>query len=509
MSRTPEEILAGLPEIKVAPARVRNTQRSSDKPVLRAAVEEAVKRLAKTPPAIEGQGGQAHTGVVCIQTLALIPDAQAALEAMRDWNARCEPPWDEDELLARLERAAVEADVEPGSRANMAEARAQSLIEADGLPGPDTFNPSRKRNNPDGKAWNFSTLAEAENLPEPTWHFPGILPASGMGVVYGEPEKGKTWLVLDLALRLATGLGGLGRSATAPVDVVVYAGEGIRGIATKRANAWFTHHGLQRHDARLLLTGNPPNVSSQQSMDAFCQGIRDAGYNPGLIVFDTYARVLGEANLSENDPLQVNQFVQAADELKERFGCMILAIHHSGKDTSRGARGSNSLRGAIDVEWAVDANWTGKRVVAYCTKMKDWERPKDGLAFEVVDVEGTGGLVLEPLAGRDATDAVEAVAAASHDSGGGRRGRRGGSKPMTAALENGMVGEVLGQDKARVWTEAALRADLHSNFPELGSLGNVRMKLEALRNTTGGTAFYMGKQGAHHWRWREPPGDHA
>lgn len=131
MSRTPEEILAGLPEVKVEPRRERAARSGEPRPVNPAAVQEAHFMLIKTPPAIEGQGGQAHTGVVCIRTLALVPDPVMALDVMRGWNSRCEPPWDEDELLDRLQRAAVEADVEPGSRAEMALARADALVEAE------------------------------------------------------------------------------------------------------------------------------------------------------------------------------------------------------------------------------------------------------------------------------------------------------------------------------------------------------------------------------------------
>jgi AAA domain len=391
LSRSPEEILAGLPEVKVEPRRERKARDGAPKSVKPAAVQEAHFMLLKTPPAIEGQGGQAHTGVVCIRTLALIPDPEMALDVMRGWNSRCQPPWDEDELLDRLQRAAVEADVAPGSRAEMAEARAQALSEAQEFAETGNEGGSDVR-----AAWNFSTLAQAQDLPEPTWHFPNLLPSHGMGVIYGEPEKGKTWLVLDLAFRLSTGLGGLGRAASDPVDVVLYAGEGIRGIATKRAAAWFSHHGVDRANARLLLTSNPPDVSSQSSMDAFAAGIRQAGFNPGLIVFDTYARALAEAGLSENDPGDVMQYVKAAEALKQHFDAMVLAIHHSGKDAARGARGSNSLRGAIDVEWEVDADWEGRRIIATCTKMKDWERPSEPLHFAVVDVAGTGGIVLEP-----------------------------------------------------------------------------------------------------------------
>lgn len=135
--RTRAELLQGVEPVKVEPRRERVRREGVEpKTVTIAGIAEAKRMLANAPAAVEGQGGQAHTGVVCIRTLALIPDPAVALEAMRSWNARCEPPWDEEELLDRLQRAAVEADVEPGSRAEMALARANALAEADELTDP-------------------------------------------------------------------------------------------------------------------------------------------------------------------------------------------------------------------------------------------------------------------------------------------------------------------------------------------------------------------------------------
>ncbi|MEX0447229.1 hypothetical protein ABLA85_14035, partial [Xenorhabdus sp. SGI246] len=70
-------------------------------------------------------------------------------------------------------------------------------------------------------------------------------------------------------------------------------------------------------------------------------------------------------------------FVRGCDELKAKTGASILVVHHSGKDESKGARGSSAFRAALDVEYRI--NREGKKggaLVMTCTKMKDAEEPE-------------------------------------------------------------------------------------------------------------------------------------
>ena len=62
--------------------------------------------LKKTPPAIQGQGGDAHTfQVACRLVRGLDLSDADALELLHDWNQRCVPPWTDAELSAKIESA--------------------------------------------------------------------------------------------------------------------------------------------------------------------------------------------------------------------------------------------------------------------------------------------------------------------------------------------------------------------------------------------------------------------
>ncbi|WP_410962331.1 hypothetical protein, partial [Salmonella sp. SAL4355] len=62
--------------------------------------------LERQAPAVNGHGGDNHTYQVCCGTaLGHDLDEDDALEALRDWNADCEPPWSAAELRQKIRNA--------------------------------------------------------------------------------------------------------------------------------------------------------------------------------------------------------------------------------------------------------------------------------------------------------------------------------------------------------------------------------------------------------------------
>ena len=76
-------------------------------------VDRAVKYLDKIPGAISGQGGHDQTfKAACALILGYGMTVDEALPFLRAWNDRCQPPWNERELVHKLEDAAKQ----PGER---------------------------------------------------------------------------------------------------------------------------------------------------------------------------------------------------------------------------------------------------------------------------------------------------------------------------------------------------------------------------------------------------------
>ena len=69
-------------------------------------VERARRYLAALPPAVSGEHGDASTFRACCRLVRgfLLSDSDA-LTVLREWNARCVPPWTERELADKIQRA--------------------------------------------------------------------------------------------------------------------------------------------------------------------------------------------------------------------------------------------------------------------------------------------------------------------------------------------------------------------------------------------------------------------
>jgi hypothetical protein len=71
-----------------------------------------------------------------------------------------------------------------------------------------------------------------------------------------------------------------------------------------------------------------------------------------IVIVDIVSRALAGGN--ENGTEDMGAFVTALDQLRARLGCAIIAVHHIGKDASRGGRGHSLLHCAVDTEIAVE-----------------------------------------------------------------------------------------------------------------------------------------------------------
>jgi hypothetical protein len=89
-----------LPPRAARTLRMAVPQRSPD------VVERARRYLAALPAAISGQHGDIATFRACCRLVRgfMLSDADA-LAVLHDWNARCEPPWSERELVDKIRRA--------------------------------------------------------------------------------------------------------------------------------------------------------------------------------------------------------------------------------------------------------------------------------------------------------------------------------------------------------------------------------------------------------------------
>jgi hypothetical protein len=113
-------------------------------PAATAVRKQALARayVAKMPGAVEGHGGDRQTfQVACRLVIDFDLTPEQALPLLREYNARCTPPWPDDALVHKLERALQAANEKPGEHGRLLHASREGATHA-GTTRPPSADPS-------------------------------------------------------------------------------------------------------------------------------------------------------------------------------------------------------------------------------------------------------------------------------------------------------------------------------------------------------------------------------
>ncbi len=221
-----------------------------------------------------------------------------------------------------------------------------------------------------GEALPLEHFADLKASLSNAWLVRDWIVLEGLAAIYGSPGAGKSFLALDVALRIAAGWPVDGRSVKqSPVIYVV--AEGQRG-QRNRAVAFRDHHGIEGElpFAMIPCAVNllDPNADLPRLIEAIEGAVARLGGHPGLIVLDTLAATFGGGD--ENGPA-MSAYVNNMAKLRDHFGATILVVHHRPKDQLNDTlRGHGSLMGGLDTIIRVDGD---AMRLATTTKQKDGE----------------------------------------------------------------------------------------------------------------------------------------
>jgi hypothetical protein len=344
--------------------------RTSDNPITELDTEQittkAVEYLRTTAPAIEGNGGNDTTYKVAARLREIGTSEGLAFELMdKEYNPRCEPPWDPDELEKIVENAFSYATGDWGGMSGLAEFGPVEILER-----PKNRLYWLKFAEAAGKAYERAGASLIQ----------GLIDALSMVIMYGASGSCKTFVMLDLAFHIAAGLDWHGRKTRKGL-VAYIAAEGGRGIL-KRVAALKKKYEVE--DVALAIIPCPINLlNSKPDLDALVALIREAEAYYGeacqMVVVDTLSRAISGGD--ENASTDMGGFVRNVDRLREQTKAALAIVHHSGKDAARGARGHSLLRAATDTEIEI-ADRTLR-----VTKQRDIDPIKDvAFALEAVDL---------------------------------------------------------------------------------------------------------------------------
>jgi putative DNA primase/helicase len=206
--------------------------------------------------------------------------------------------------------------------------------------------------------------ADLFNAPPMRWIAQGAIPAEGLAALYGASGSGKSFLTLDMGCAVAAGDGswfGL-RVSQAPVTYVCLEGEAGMG---KRVKAWSLAHNTPLPDA-LRFIKQPFDLLSDD-VSELANAVIAGGGAGGLVIIDTLNRAAPGAD--ENSSVDMGKIIMAAKNLQNLIGGVVLLVHHTGKDATKGLRGHSSLYAALD--GAIEVVKTANRLEWSVAKSKD------------------------------------------------------------------------------------------------------------------------------------------
>ena len=232
--------------------------------------------------------------------------------------------------------------------------------------------------------WLVPADAFSEQPAPLRWQIKKWLQSEALVMVHGPSGGGKTFMVLDMVMAVASKgvvnqwFGNKVRHGS----VIYLAGEGHHGLRGRVA-AWKQHKNVSELDMWLSRHGLDLNTPAgyQKTSDA----IRALPNSPEIIVVDTLHRFLEG---DENSATDAKTMLDACSALIQEFNCSVILVHHTGvsSEAQHRARGSSAWRGALDIEISVVP---GATIEIVQRKSKDAEEAESVFAeLQSVSING-------------------------------------------------------------------------------------------------------------------------
>lgn len=217
-----------------------------------------------------------------------------------------------------------------------------------------------------------------------TWLIKSLIPASSFGVFFGPSSSLKSFLAIDICCHISTGKT-WGNQRVNKGAVVYVAAEGKSG-ASKRIKAWEIAN--QTKVDQLYVLGESVMLADDENQTTLILSIqnieKEHNEKVNLIVIDTLARCYSG---DENTTRDMTKFISGCDNIRSTIDSALLCIHHSGRDESRGGRGSSALLAACDYEFKIKRIPNSKEIILTNTKQKDSdEAPILNIDFDIINL---------------------------------------------------------------------------------------------------------------------------
>ena len=224
-----------------------------------------------------------------------------------------------------------------------------------------------------------SFLGQPSPLP---WLIKGWLPAYSTSMMFGESGIGKTFVALDMACSIASGIPWQGLRTDEGV-VAYLAGEGNFGMR-QRIASWCEEHNITNLD-NLLVSNKAIDLDSPHAASEVLSAIHEMTKEPiKLVIIDTLNNHMSG---DENSARDTRTMLNSCNVISSAVNASTMLLHHlaHSADAKFRARGSSAWKGALDA--SIMLSYEAENVIKVsCTKMKDAPEP-DNLYGELCEVD--------------------------------------------------------------------------------------------------------------------------
>ena len=228
------------------------------------------------------------------------------------------------------------------------------------------------------KIFQMLTVRDLLRLKAMSWLVKGLLPSEGIGALFGPSGSGKSFLIIDLLMHLCLGLDWFGYKIHKKHTVLYLALEGGAGVRNRIA-AYLKHNNIKEPLNFFTIIDS---FDIRQHFGDLIETVKEI--EPSVIVIDTLNQ--SAAGCDENSNVDMSLIVSRAKIIADAIKGLVLLVHHTGKDASKGLRGHSSLNAALDVAIEVQAETVKTPRFFRITKSKDGTCG-EGLAFKLKSVD--------------------------------------------------------------------------------------------------------------------------
>lgn len=178
----------------------------------------------------------------------------------------------------------------------------------------------------------------------------GVMARGETSAWIGPPGSMKSALMAEASICVSSGIDWHGKKNKGAAGVVYFALERA-DLVVRRWTAHLERDGF--NELPIAIVNSLVNLMTPKTVPAIVSTIRSAelcfGLPVGLVIFDTFGKLIAAGGGDEDKAKDQGMVFANIQLIKNEIDVHIALVGHTGKDETRGSRGSNAILGDVDL----------------------------------------------------------------------------------------------------------------------------------------------------------------